>query len=176
MPAPIEVRVAGAEDEEAVTSLLHASYPALLATGYDPKLLARALPLMVRANPALLASRTYYLALAEDGTAVGCGGWTLQRPGAPQEPVDPSLGHIRHFGVHPRWTRRGIGRALFERCTQDASATGVVSFECYATLVAERFYRSLGFETVGPILVTMGPGVEFPSLRMRCALSRRPAA
>ena len=39
-------------------------------------------------------------------------------------------------------------------------------FECYSTLVAERFYEALGFTTVEPMTVTFPGGVEFPSLRM----------
>jgi ribosomal protein S18 acetylase RimI-like enzyme len=133
------IRPVTEDDAGAVSELLSASYPALLAGGYDPDLLARALPLMTRANPALLRSGTYHLAVTEDGHVVGCGGWTVQRPGAPDEPVDPALGHIRHFGTHPDWKRRGIARALMDRCVAEARATDVERFECYSTLVAERF-------------------------------------
>ena len=88
-----------------------------MALGYEPVLFARALPLLTKANPALLSSGTWYVVelSGADGTLVGCGGWARQRPDAPNEPVDTVLGHLRHFATHPKWTRRGMGRALFER-------------------------------------------------------------
>lgn len=166
MPANISIRTATPSDAEAVGTLLQASYPTLMAPGYPADVLERALPLIVRANPALLRSGTYCLAEAPDGALAGCGGWTLERPGAADAPVDPALGHIRHFATHPGWTRRGVGRALFERCAADARAAGVRRFECYASLVAEPFYAALGFVAVEPLVVAMGPGISFPSVRM----------
>lgn len=160
------IRATTQGDTTAVAAVLKGSYPVLLAPAYDPALLAKALPLMTRANPVLLASGTYYLAEAADGTPVGCGGWTFERPGAPDDPIDPALAHIRHFATHPDWTGRGIGRALFERCLADAGAAGACRFEAWSTLVAEAFYRRMGFETIDRFEVAMGPEVRFPSVRM----------
>lgn len=161
-----EIRETTPEDAAAVAAVLKGSYPVLLAPAYDAALLAKALPLMTRANPALLASRTYYLAEAADGAPVGCGGWTFERPGAPDDPIDPALAHIRHFATDPAWTGRGVGRALFERCLADAGAAGARRFEAWSTLVAEAFYRRMGFETVERFEVAMGPEIRFPSVRM----------
>ena len=160
------IRPATPDDAEAVTAVLAASYPLLLAPGYEPDILAPALPLMTRANPALLRSGTYHLAIASGGAVVGCGGWTLQRPGASGEPVDPELGHIRHFGTHPDWAGRGIARALMDHCIAEARAAGVRRLECYSTLVAEGFYKALGFTTIEPITVMLAGSVALPSLRM----------
>lgn len=168
------LRQAGLPDEQAVGEVLQASYPASLAGAYDADLLAHALPLMVRANPALLRTGTYYLAETADGQPVGCGGWTLARPHAPHEKsdtLDPALAHIRHFATHPGWVRQGIGRALFDRCAEEAKAAGAQSFECYSTLAAESFYQVLGFKTVEAITLALAPGVSFPSLRMVRALT-----
>jgi GNAT superfamily N-acetyltransferase len=162
MPDGFMIRPATPEDAEADTNLLAAAYPMLLAPSYEAELLARALPLMTRANPALLRSGAYYLALSPAGEVVGCGGWTLQRPGAPEEPVDPALGHIRHFGTHPNGSRRGIARALMNGCAMEALAASVHRFECYATLSAEPFYRALGFDTVALISVRLSDDVAFP--------------
>jgi GNAT superfamily N-acetyltransferase len=136
MAESIAVRVACPQDGAAVEAVLGASYPDLMAAGYSADVLARALPLMVRANPALLCSGSYYVAEAHDGTVVGCGGWTSERPGAAGAPIDPTLGHIRHFATHPEWTRRGVARALLRRCLTDARAKGVRRFECYLNAAA----------------------------------------
>jgi hypothetical protein len=57
------LRVAAPGDNETVSALLSASYKRLLAPDYEPCILAAALPLMTRANPRLLESGTYYVAV-----------------------------------------------------------------------------------------------------------------
>ena len=168
------MRTASLEDAEAVSALLQASYPSLMALGYEPVLFARALPLLTKANPALLSSGTWYVVelSGADGTLVGCGGWARQRPDVPNEPVDPVLGHIRHFATHPNWTRRGIGRALFDRCVADARAAGVCTFECYSSIGAERFYRALGFSTVEPMTLALAENLTIPGVRMLCQIAQ----
>src|SRR5262245_349084 len=166
MTANVSLRVACLEDADAVSALLRLSYPELLAASYPPELLAAALPYMTRANPRLLGSGTYYLAEAEGGALAGCGGWTLERPGAPGDPIDPALGHIRHFGTHPAWVRRGIARRLLDHCIAEARGAGVRRLECYSTLGGEAFYRSLGFAPIETFAVAMGEGVLVPSIRM----------
>ena len=128
-------------------------------------MLATAFPLMTRANLQLLSSGTFYLAETEIKQAVGCGGWTLQRPG-PGEVV-AKLAHIRHFATHPDWIGTGIARAIYAKCEYNARQSGVVDFECYSSLNAEGFYQSLGFENVKPISVRMGADVSFSSILMK---------
>lgn len=165
--AELRIRVARPDDMAAVGAVLTASYPALLAGTYDADLLARALPLMTRPHPQLLSSGRYYLCEAE-GAAVGCGGWSFERPGTDE--TEAGLAHIRHFATAADWAGRGVGRLLFERCRIEAGAAGARMFEAYATMNGEPFYRALGFERVEPIEVPMGPDVLFPSIRMRRAI------
>ena len=77
--------------------------------------------------------------------------------------IEAMLGHIRHFGTHPDWTNRGIGRAIYRLCEADARSAGITSFECYSTFNAESFYSVLGFESIRSIDVEGGalskPGV-----------------
>ena len=167
MRGEFRIRQATPQDEAAVSALLHASYPALMAPAYDAALLRAALPAIARANPALLASGTYFVAEAGAGRPVGCGGWTTERPGGG---VEPGLGHVRHFATHADWAGRGVGRALSAACETQARTRGVGAFECYASLNAEGFYAALGFETLGPMQVHLGPDLAFPALRMRRAL------
>lgn len=101
---------------------------------------------MTRANPALLRSGRYYVAETAEGTIVGCGGWSQGRPGTNE--VEAGLAHIRHFGTHPDWTKRGIGRAIYQSCEDAARAAGFDAFECHSSLNAEKFYHSLGFDRV----------------------------
>jgi GNAT superfamily N-acetyltransferase len=159
------VRLANLADAEAVTAVLAASYPALMAGHYDPDVLAGLIPLITTAQPKLLASGRYYVAVAADGAVVGCGGWSHERPGSGG--IEPGLGHIRHFATHPDWTGRGVGRALFARCAADAARDGVTRFECNSNLNAEGFYRTLGFLPVRRIMVPISPGHQLAAVMMR---------
>jgi len=157
------IRIATPADFEAVGTLLERSYASLLAGHYDRNLLDLALPFMTRANPRLLASGTYYVAAQEADYIVGCGGWSMERPGSGE--ITEGEGHIRHVAVHPQWNGRGVGASLLARCFADARPH-VRRLNCYSTLNAEPFYQACGFKTIGPIDIQMGPGVSFPSLLM----------
>src|SRR6266404_5267820 len=93
------IRIAGPPDLDAVGALLVASYSSLLATRYESDMLRRVLPFITKAQPALLASGTYYVAESEPGNLVGCGGWTTSRPGTGE--IIEGEAHIRHFATHP---------------------------------------------------------------------------
>jgi N-acetylglutamate synthase-like GNAT family acetyltransferase len=162
-PDPMQVRAATTADSDRVTKILAASYPALMRGAYSEALLERALPLITRANPALLESGTYYLA-ALDGEAVACGGWSHRPP--ERDSREPGLAHIRHFATHPDWTGRGAGRAVYDRCEADASAAGFTRFVCYASRNGERFYAALGFRRLREIAVPIAAGLLFPSVLM----------
>jgi GNAT superfamily N-acetyltransferase len=168
-PSAFLIRVANSRDSDAVRMLLTASYSSLLVDRYDRDLLSRALPHMTRANPALLGSGTYYVAEERRGNLIGCGGWTTALPGTGG--VIEGEARIRHFATHPKWVRRGIGASLLARCFEDARSRGIRKLHCYSTLNAERFYRALWFNTVGPIDVPMGPNLTFPGVLMSRELS-----
>ena len=164
-----ELRVAEPQDAEAVGELLRASYPTLMRSAYDADELAPALEVMTKANPSLLSCGTYYVAELTGGTLVGCGGWTPERPGTRN--VEPGLGHVRHFAVHPDWTRRGVGRAILRFCESTASAAGVRVLECYSSLNAERFYRALGFVRIREMDMELRPPIVLRGVLMRRSLS-----
>lgn len=160
----MRLRIATLEDADAVSSVLGPSYTRLMAAAYPPELLARTLPEITRANPALLSSGLYYLVESETGEPAGCGGWSPHPPG--RTDGDAERAHIRHFATHPAWTRRGVGRLLYERCAVEARAAGFTLFEAWSSLNGETFYASLGFRPLGRIETSMPGGVKFPAIRM----------
>lgn len=168
MSSSVSIRTASLNDRHDVTSLLKESYPALMRHAYDDPVLKAALPLITVAQPALLQSGSFYVAETTDGLIVGCGGWTKERPGTSE--TRPGLGHVRHFGVHPDWTRRGIGQRLYARCALDAKSEGVQRLECYSSLNGEAFYSALGFENSGRIDVEMAEGIKFPGVLMHAEI------
>jgi N-acetylglutamate synthase-like GNAT family acetyltransferase len=170
MPLTISIRSALPGDAPAVSALLACCYPRMFRDAYDADVLAAALPLMTKASPVLLASGNYFVAEASDDEVVGCGGWSLERPGTRE--VVLNEGHIRHFATHPDRLRSGIGRALLVRCIAEAQQQDVTTLFCYSSRVAEPFYRSAGFVTIGPIDVAMPGGIQFPSIHMVLRLDR----
>lgn len=164
MASEFVVRRALPADNLALSALLEASYPTLMAGAYDEAELAAALPFMTRANPALLSSGTFYLAEAEDRAMVGCGGWTRERPGSGE--IVGAIAHVRHFATHPQWIGRGSARAIYAACEEQARAAGVQRFECYSSLNAEGFYVAVGFVRVRRIEVPMTPDLTLPSILM----------
>ena len=164
MAADCTFRVAVPDDASRVTALLQASYPVLMTEGYEVALLRAALPYMTQANPKLLSSGTYHLALAADGRIVGCGGWTRGRPGTAE--VADGVAHIRHFATHPDWVGQGVGRAIYGLCEKEARAAGVARFECYSSLSAVQFYLALGFTISESVEVLLADGIGLPSVLM----------
>jgi GNAT superfamily N-acetyltransferase len=161
----VAVRLAGTDDTDAVSRVLSSSYPILMAAAYDSSaLLSEALPLIVRANPKLLRSGNYFVAEADD-EVIGCGGWSLERPGTGE--VTDGIGHIRHFATRADRVGRGVGRALYAACEAQARAAGVKVFECYSTLNAQGFYSSLGFAPIGRIDVLLSDSVKLQGVHMR---------
>ncbi len=131
MAQTITIRPTTAADLAAVDTLLAASYPTLLKRDYAPSVLVTALPLISRANPALLRSGTYFIAEDAEGQALAAGGWTRS---APQGGVGlPEIGHIRHVATHPDHLRKGLAQAILTRVLSDALAAGVERMICQST-------------------------------------------
>ncbi|MCR8726727.1 GNAT family N-acetyltransferase [Frigidibacter sp. ROC022] len=154
-------------DLAALDQLYSRSYPNLLKADYPPSTLVMALPLIARAQPRLLASGSFYL-VESDGEPVGAGGWSW---GGPQGGASPThMAHVRHLVTDHRRVRQGIARRLMGHVLAEAKAAGARILDCQSTLTAVPFYASLGFREVGPILIQLRPGIEFPAVRMQKVL------
>ena len=160
----IAIRPSTPADLAAIDALLARSYPVLLKPDYPPSVLVTALPLIARANPALVGSGRYFVA-DEAGAILAAGGWSSGDPtgGAAR----PGLAHIRHVVTDHRRLREGIGRALMQRVLAEAAAAGASGAECLSTRTAVPFYQAVGFTPLGPIDVQLRPGIVFPSILMR---------
>ncbi|MEM9229465.1 MAG: GNAT family N-acetyltransferase [Pseudomonadota bacterium] len=159
------VRVADAGDVPGVEALLERSYPQLLKADYPPSVMVSAVPMLVRAQPALIGCGTYYVAETVGKHIVGAGGWTLRNPATGRR--EGAMGSIRHFATDPAVLRQGVGRQLMRRCLVDAIDAGMEGMLCIATRTAVRFYQAMGFRTTGEVIVELKPGVRFPAVNMR---------
>ena len=158
----IVIRAAVPGDLASVDAILARSYPRLLKADYPPSVLVTALPLISRAQPALMRSGTYFVA-EEDGTILAAGGWTPVRRSR-------QIGEVRHLVTDDRHLRRGLARSLVEHSIDTARAAGVRQFDCKATRTAEPFYAAMGFERLGAIDLDLAPGITFPCVMMRRAI------
>ncbi len=160
----VSIRPATIQDIEPVDGLLSVSYPKLLKSDYAPSTMVTALPLISRAQPALVTCGTYFV-LEEGGAMHAAGGWTR---GAPKgSTYVPLRGHVRHVVTDHRQTRRGFGRALIEHICHSARTTGIETLEVLSTLTAVPFYRAMGFSGAEKVHVPIGPAnLPFQSVRM----------
>ena len=158
------LRVARRTDAEAVTAVLASAYRGLMAPDYDPAVMAVILPAMTTANSGLLASGTYHVQEAPGGLIVSCGGWTHKEPGTNK--VENGVAHVRHFGTHVDWIRKGLGTGIFECCKREALAAGVHTFRCFSSLGAEAFYISLGFYAVERMDLAIAGNMKLPAITM----------
>jgi N-acetylglutamate synthase-like GNAT family acetyltransferase len=116
-----------------------------------------------------------------EGRLVGCGGWSRHatlyggdaQPGRRSELLDPSRdsARIRAFFVHPDRARRGIGRAILEKCEAEARGHGFRSAELLATLPGHRFYRKLGYVGEERVPHELRDGVTIDFIPMRKQLA-----
>ena len=127
------VRISYSDDSDGVSELLQASYSSLFGPAYSTDVLCQALAAITRANPRLLESGAFFVAEADHGQIVGCGGWSFDYPGT--ENV-AGTGQFRHFATHPDWLRRGVGRALLSETVSQAADRGIRTLECQSSLVA----------------------------------------
>lgn len=168
MADTITIRPTTQADLAAVDALLAASYPTLLKRDYAPSVLVTALPLISRANPALLRSGSYFIAANAEGCALAAGGWSRA---APQGGVGlPEIGHVRHVATHPAHLRQGLAQAIVTRALADAIAAGVERMICQSTHTAVPFYRAMGFRVRGDIVIALRPGIAFPAVEMERTL------
>jgi rhodanese-related sulfurtransferase/GNAT superfamily N-acetyltransferase len=176
-PPAVEVvlRVAGADDETAIDSLMKESTAALFPYFYDERQTASAVQFVALADPVLLADGTYFV-LEAGVELVGCGGWSRRDrlyTGSGEGDDDGRLldpatepAKVRAMFVRSDWTRRGLGRRILDACEQAARAEGFRRLTLLATLAGVPLYAAYGFEATEEIEATLEDGVKLPCVAM----------
>jgi GNAT superfamily N-acetyltransferase len=150
------LRKATLEDQPVLRELIARSIRALGADDYSPEQIDAALRGAFGVDSALIRDGTYFVAITATGEVVACGGWSRRRTlfgsdaraGRDESRLDPrtDAAKIRAFFVDPTHARRGLGRALLERCEAEATQEGFLVFELMATLPGVRLYEKFGYE------------------------------
>jgi GNAT superfamily N-acetyltransferase len=154
MPVSYLLRKATLADVPQLAELIAASARGLSADDYSAAQVEAALDGAFGVDTELIHDGSYFVAGAAQ-ELVGCGGWSRRstlfggdkQPGRRSALLDPArdAARIRAFFVRPAWARQGIGRALLERCEQEARAHGFRAIELMATLPGERLYDRFGY-------------------------------
>jgi GNAT superfamily N-acetyltransferase len=169
------LRKATNDDREALQALIARSARELSAADYRPEQIEGALRGAFGVDSQLIEDGTYFVVEA-DGQLVGCGGWSHRRTlfgsdahaARDAQSLDPltDAARIRAFFVDPAHARRGIGRALLQRCEQEAQACGFRRFELMGTLPGVRLYRAMGYRGDAQVRYPVAPGVEIEFVPM----------
>jgi GNAT superfamily N-acetyltransferase len=172
---PPPQRLATAADAPAIAALMQASILALFPAFYGPERTPSAARYIGEPDIALIDDGTYYVHEA-GGEIVACGGWSRRNrlyTGAGDAADDGRLldpatepARVRAMFVRRDWTRRGLGRAILERCERDARAEGFTRMALMATLPGEPLYRAYGFRETDRVMVRLPDGTELEGVAM----------
>ncbi len=169
------IRTARRTDIAALRELIARSARELGKDDYRPQQIEGALRGAFGVDTQLIDDGTFFVVESE-GRIVGCGGWSYRRTlfgGDSRTERDSAMldprtdaAKIRAFFVDPDHARRGIGRALLERCEREARERGFTRLELMGTLPGVRLYQAFGYQP-GPIeTYSVAPGVTIEFVPM----------
>lgn len=166
------IRLATHADIPILADLISNSARALSPGFYTTAQTEAAIRYVFGVDTQLIVDETYYVAI-DQGTIVGCGGWSWrstlyggdQRPMGEGAVLDPALdaARIRAFFVGGAHARRGIGAALLRTCADAARGRGFRRLELMSTMPGVPFYAKLGFRELRRVVDSLPDGtpVEF---------------
>jgi GNAT superfamily N-acetyltransferase len=175
------IRPATLDDMPQLRSLIEASVRGLSVGYLTAEQIEREVRYVTAPDTQLIRDGTYFVAIhPSDGSIVAAGGWSRRRamhggdafklhagPDADELLVpgrDPA--RIRAMFVHPNWTRRGLGRRLFETARSAAEADGFDSLVLTATMPGVPLYKALGFREERRYMDVLPDGSEIPVMEM----------
>lgn len=172
------IRKAVFADQNAIEKLIAESVRGLSRQDYDARQIELSIKTVFGVDTELIADETYFVAESEDGKIVGCGGWSERKTlyGASvyaqsrdSELLNPETdaAKIRAFFIHPDFARKGIGKAILERCETEAKAHGFKSAEMMATLPGVKLYAVCGYVGDEKVNVSVGENVDIICIKMR---------
>ena len=173
------IRKAKLEDRSAIQQLIAESARGLSRAHYSDAQIEAAIATMFGVDTSLIEDETYFV-VAEAGQLIGCGGWSKRRTlyGGDQYAqrdvnyADPNSepAKVRAFFVHPQHARKGVARAIIDRCEAEAAAHGFRAIELLSTLPGVKFYESCGYVGQGDVELELRDGLKLEFVPMRKSL------
>jgi GNAT superfamily N-acetyltransferase len=159
-----------------IAQLMRASILALFPRFYDERQTASAAVHIGDPDLTLIEDGTYFVAEADGGEIVACGGWSRRDKlytGSGDAAGDARLldprsepARVRAMFVRGDWTRRGLGRSIIAACERAAAAEGFTTLALMATLPGEPLYRADGFAELDRRELRMPDGVVLAGVAM----------
>jgi GNAT superfamily N-acetyltransferase len=174
------LRVATVADAPAIGRVMKRSARALSAGFYDAVQTESVERHVATLDLALVTDGTYFVADGADGELACAGGWsrrdrlyTGNDVAGDARLLDPARepARVRAMFVDPAWARRGLGRAILDRCEAAARAEGFTAVELMATLPGEPLYAACGYVVVERTELVLPDGVRIGAARMRRELT-----
>lgn len=172
----MNLRLAQTADLPALQELIKRSVQALSRDHYTERQIESALRYVFGTDTRLIHDRTYFVVEADDGTLVGCGGWSRwhtlyggdqMRTGMEDAPLPlDQPARIRAFFVEPHAARQGIATRLLTACVEAARAAGYRRLALAATLPGEAFYQRHGFTSDERFETILPDGTPIAFVRM----------
>jgi GNAT superfamily N-acetyltransferase len=176
------IRHASLDDREQIQRLIAESARGLSREHYDDAQIEAAIATVFGVDTDLIDDGTYFVAESA-GELIGCGGWSRRRTlfGGDQYAsrdasyLDPlsEPAKIRAFFIHPAHARKGVARALIDRCESEAAAHEFRAMELMSTLPGVKFYQSCGYVEQGDYDLELREEVKLELVPMRKELGQR---
>jgi GNAT superfamily N-acetyltransferase len=170
-----EIRLACKTDIAALEELIPRSVRGLQSNCYSIAQMDAAIGSVFGVDRQLIRDGTYFV-VEHEGEIVGCGGWSKRRKlfgsdalGATEsELLDPETdaARIRAFFIHPKFSRRGIARAILLACEDAMRAENFSAAEMGATLPGEPFYAAFGYVACERYEVPIANNLTLPIVHM----------
>ena len=170
------IRHASRADRETIQRLIADSARGLSRQHYGDAQIETAIATVFGVDTDLIDDGTYFVAETAN-ELIGCGGWSRRRTlfGGDQYTtrdasyLDPASepAKIRAFFVHPHHARKGVARAILERCEHEAAAHGFRAMELMSTLPGVKFYQSCGYVEQGDYDLELKENVKLELVPMR---------
>jgi GNAT superfamily N-acetyltransferase len=170
------IRKATLADRPAIEQLIAASARGLSREDYSDQQIEGAIKTVFGVDSDLILDGTYFVA-DNGGELVGCGGWSKRKTlfGGDQYAsrdageLDPKTeaAKIRAFFIHPEHARKGIARAILERCEAEVKSAGFQSLELMSTLPGIKLYEACGYRGDDRVELDVGEGAVIELVPMR---------
>jgi GNAT superfamily N-acetyltransferase len=170
------IRKATFEDRNRIERLIAESARGLSRNHYNDAQIEAAIVTVFGVDTDLIEDGTYFVAETA-GELSGCGGWSRRKTlfGGDQftdrdaSYLDPQTepAKIRAFFVHPDHARKGIAKAILDRCEREAAAYGFRAMELMATLPGVKFYEAAGYVAQGDYDLKLLEDIKLELVPMR---------
>jgi GNAT superfamily N-acetyltransferase len=169
------LRLARADDRNAIDDLMKRSTRALFPAFYTEQQTASSVIHVAHVDPMLIDDENYFV-IEASGAIVACGGWSkrdkLYSGSSDQEGrarlLDPTTepARVRAMFVREDWTRRGLGTRILEACEAAAREAGFRTLALMATMPGYALYAHYGFREIERTAITLPDGVSLECVAM----------